>query len=617
MNLELLGALNELEKERGISKEVLMEAIEAAIVSAYKRNYGSAQHLRIEMDEKSGRIRVFALKAVVEEIQDDSLEVSLEEAREIDPRYEAGDVMEIEVTPMDFGRIAAQTAKQVVIQRIREAERSLIYDEFSNRVGEIVNGVVQRVDRRTVYIDLGKVEAVLLPSEQMPGDPYNHGVRLKTYITEVRKTTKGPQVHVSRTHPGLLKRLFELEVPEIHEGVVEIRAVAREPGARSKVAVYSRDQNVDPVGACVGPRGMRVQTVVRELRGEKIDVIAWDPDIERFVAKALSPSRVFRVYVDETTKTAKAVVPDSQLSLAIGKEGQNARLAARLTGWKIDIKSESQWSDVEVEESLRTKAEEQARLARELFAVPPEERLVAAGGEGAASEEREALVPPVPDTGGLSPDDSRTVEQDIPESGGGPMVEEPADAGSPEAQEVLWDGLDEPVGEIPDLEGRDEDLLTAGAEELEIEEYEGAPAEADFETELADSKKAKATAGGAKARKSRAVKKVELDELAVDDEQGEPLPTLYGAEAEEAEEDIDIEQFIGRNEELSVPIFLIGSEGEAAENLKGESLKSPKKASAQDKARRDGKKGQPPAGDSQEAIPEPEPKKTKKRVVRG
>ncbi|KKM11800.1 transcription elongation factor NusA [Clostridiales bacterium PH28_bin88] len=341
MNLEFIEALQDLEKEKGIDADVLLEAIEAALVSAYKKNFGS-QNVRVNIDRSTGEVRVYARHTVVEEIVDPRGEILLSEARKLDPNYELDDVVEHEVTPRAFGRIAAQTAKQVVVQRIREAERNIIYDEFANREQDIVTGVVQRQEMKNVFIDLGKVEAVLPLSEQINGEVYRHGDRIKTYIVEVKKTTKGPQVLVSRTHPGLLKRLFELEVPEIYDGVVEIKSVAREAGARSKIAVHSRDENVDPVGACVGPKGMRVQTIVNELKGEKIDIVRWSNDPEVFVSNALSPAKVVSVLVDEGSKVARVVVPDHQLSLAIGKEGQNARLAAKLTGWKIDIKSQSQ-----------------------------------------------------------------------------------------------------------------------------------------------------------------------------------------------------------------------------------------------------------------------------------
>lgn len=342
MNVDFMEALREIEREKGIPLEKLVEAIEAALISAYRKNFGSAQNVRVEIDRSTGEMKVLAQKTVVENVKDPREEISLEEARRLNPRYELGDKVEVEVTPRNFGRIAAQTAKQVVVQRIREAERNIIYDEFSGREQDIVTGVVRRTEMKTVFIDLGRTEAILAPSEQVSTEVYRQGDRIKTYILEVRKTTKGPQILVSRTHPGLVRRLFELEVPEIHDGIVEIKAVAREPGLRSKIAVYSHDQNVDPIGACVGPRGMRVQTVVNELRGEKIDIIRWSPDQAEFVASALSPAKVISVDLDEENRAARVVVPDYQLSLAIGREGQNARLAARLTGWKIDIKSESQ-----------------------------------------------------------------------------------------------------------------------------------------------------------------------------------------------------------------------------------------------------------------------------------
>lgn len=337
-----MSALEALERERGIDMDTLIEALEAALISAYRRNFGSAQLVDVQIDRERGDIRVTARKKVVEEVSDESLEIDLEEARQINPDAQVGEEIQLEVTPQDFGRIAAQTARQVVVQRIREAERGLVYEEFANREGDIITGVVRRVHGRNVFVDLGRTEAILLPSEQIPGEYYRQGERIKTYIVEVKRTTKGPQVVVSRSHPGLLKRLFELEVPEIHEGLVEIKQIAREAGARSKVAVASRDINVDPVGACVGPRGSRVQSVVNELKGEKIDIIRWSDDTEQMLANALSPARVLRVITDPEEKVAQVIVPDDQLSLAIGREGQNARLAAKLTGWKIDIKSESQ-----------------------------------------------------------------------------------------------------------------------------------------------------------------------------------------------------------------------------------------------------------------------------------
>lgn len=350
MNQEFLEALDQLERERGIKKEVLLEALEAALVSAYKKNFSSAQNVRVQIDRTTGEVKVFARKVVVDKVEDPRLEVSLEEAKEIDPRYEIEDIMEFEVTPREFGRIAAQNAKQVVVQRIREAERGIIYEEFADREGEIITGIIQKFEQKNVLLDLGRAEAILAASEQMPNDVYRPGERLKAYVLEVNRTTKGPQILVSRTHPGFLKRLFELEVPEIHDGTVEIKAIAREAGSRSKMAVWARDPNVDPVGACVGPKGMRVQAVVNELRGEKIDIIKWSSVPEEFIASALSPARVLGVTLEEEGRVARVRVPENQLSLAIGKEGQNARLAAKLTGWKIDIKSEPQGAG-EVKES--------------------------------------------------------------------------------------------------------------------------------------------------------------------------------------------------------------------------------------------------------------------------
>lgn len=347
-----MEAFEALGRERGIAPDVLFDAIEAALTSAYHRNFSSAQNVRVEMDRGTFAYHVYALKTVVEDVTNGITEISLEEARKINSAYEVGDVFEQEVTPANFGRIAAQTAKQVVVQRIREAERGNIYDEFSSRASDILNGTVQRVENRNVYIDLGKTEALLPAAEQIEGEVYRHGDRIKAYILEVRKTSKGPQITVSRTHPGLLKRLFELEVPEIQDGIVEIKSVARESGMRSKIAVFSREEDVDPVGACVGHKGLRVQAIVNELRDEKIDIVKWNSDPAHYIANALSPAKVVSVAVKADEKVSRVVVPDYQLSLAIGKEGQNARLAAKLTGWKIDIKSETQAADEALEEGM-------------------------------------------------------------------------------------------------------------------------------------------------------------------------------------------------------------------------------------------------------------------------
>lgn len=342
MSSELLDALTLLEKEKGISRDVIIEAIEAALVSAYRRNFNQAQNVRIDLNLGSGTMRVFARKEVVDEVFDPRLEISLEEAQRMNPNYQIEDIVELEVTPKDFGRIAAQTAKQVVTQRVREAERGIIYSEFIDREEDIMTGIVQRQDSKFIYVSLGKIEAILPANEQMPNEQYKPHDRIKVFITKVEKTTKGPQIFVSRTHPGLLKRLFEIEVPEIYDGTVEIKSVAREAGDRSKISVHSENEEVDPVGSCVGPKGTRVQAIVNELKGEKIDIVKWSADPIIFVANALSPSKVLEVIVNENDKATTVIVPDYQLSLAIGKRGQNARLAAKLTGWKIDIKSETE-----------------------------------------------------------------------------------------------------------------------------------------------------------------------------------------------------------------------------------------------------------------------------------
>ena len=343
MSAELLQALDQLEKERGINKDILIDAIEQALISAYKRNFGSAQNVEVMIDKTNGEVRVFTHKTIVEEVLDAVAEMSLEQAKRFGADFEIGDIVEVEVTPRKFGRIAAQTAKQVVMQRIREAERGIIYDEFSSREEDIVNGIISRYDRKNVIIDLGRVEAVLPPGEQTPGEKYNVHDRIKVYVINVKKTNKSPQIYVSRTHPGLVKRLLELEVPEIADGTVEIKTIAREAGSRTKIAIHSRNEDVDPVGACVGQKGSRIRAIVDELRGEMIDVIKWGSNPEDYIANSLSPAKVLQVDLNVDAKVARVIVPDFQLSLAIGKEGQNARLAAKLTGWKIDIKSESQY----------------------------------------------------------------------------------------------------------------------------------------------------------------------------------------------------------------------------------------------------------------------------------
>ena len=367
MNKELLNAIAFLSKEKGVSTDVICDSLEAVLITAYKKEPEANPLADVELNRETGDYRIVAAKTVVEDVVNDHGEISLADARKLNPEYEVGDVVNVDVTPSNFGRIAAQAAKQVMIQRLREAERSIVYDEFYNRTDDIITGLIQRIENKNVYVDLGKAEAILPASEQIPTETYTVGQRIKCYVVEVRKTTKGAQILVSRTHPGLLKRLFELEVPEIYEGVVELKSVAREPGRRSKSAGYSRDENVDSVGACVGPKGSRVQNIVTELQNEKIDIVKWDEDPAVYIANALSPAQVVSVTVDEGEKASSVVVPDYQLSLAIGKAGQNARLAAKLTNWKIDIKSESQAAALASEEASSADEEvEQEDILSEL-----------------------------------------------------------------------------------------------------------------------------------------------------------------------------------------------------------------------------------------------------------
>ncbi len=339
---EFMQALNEIVKEKGIDKEVIFEAIESSLVSACKKNFGTSQNIKVVMDRETGNIDVYAQREVVEEVEDPQLQISLEEAHVLNPSYKLGDMVDFVVTPKNFGRISAQTAKQVVVQKFREAEREILYNQYITKEKEIVIGIVQRIEKKNVIVQIGKIDAILAPNEQIPGEQYKFMDRIKVYVVEVKQTTKGPQIYVSRTHPELVKRLFEQEVPEVFDGTVEIKSIAREAGSRTKIAVYSKDPNVDAVGACVGINGCRVNIIVSELGGEKIDIINWSEDPKEFIAAALSPSKVVAVAINPNEQSARIVVPDQQLSLAIGKEGQNARLSAKLTGWRIDIKSESQ-----------------------------------------------------------------------------------------------------------------------------------------------------------------------------------------------------------------------------------------------------------------------------------
>ena len=347
MNINLAKVLDEIEKEKGISKDILIEAIESAIFSAYRKNYASnAEDIKIDISKDSGVIKVFNDKKVVQKVLDPLKEISIDELSIRDKeKYNIGDTILIEITPKEFGRIAAQTAKQVIVQKIREAERNVIYEKYIDKERDIITGVVLRVEHGNVIIDLGRTEAILLPNEQIRYEEYYKGKRIKIYILEVTKTSKGPKILASRTHPELLKRLFELEIPEIHEGLVELKNIAREAGKRSKVAVYSKDERVDPIGACIGDRGSRIKLIMQELKDEKIDVVKWSDDEKVLIANSLSPAKVLLVNLFEKEKTATVIVPDQQLSLAIGKAGQNARLAAKLTGWKVDIKSESEYKE--------------------------------------------------------------------------------------------------------------------------------------------------------------------------------------------------------------------------------------------------------------------------------
>ena len=359
-NKELILALEELEKEKGIKKEYLLESIETDLVTAYKRNFDALENVKVEMDPQTGATHVYAMKEVMENANDPALEITLKEAQKINKDLNIGDSVGVEIVPRDFGRIAAQTAKQVIIQKLREAERDVIFSEFNDRKGEIVSGIIQKADRNIVVMDLGKLEGVMPTKEQIPTEHYHVNDKIKGYVLEVERGAKGaPQVIVSRSHPDFVRKLLEFEIPEIYEGVIEIKSVSRDAGYRSKIAVYSPDPNIDPVGSCVGQKGVRIQNVINELNGEKIDVIEWNEDPSIYIASSLLPAQILAVDIKEDEKFAQVIVPDDQLSLAIGKSGQNARLAARLTNWKIDIKSETQFREMlelnqDVEENQET-----------------------------------------------------------------------------------------------------------------------------------------------------------------------------------------------------------------------------------------------------------------------
>lgn len=349
INKDFFQALDELEKEKRIKKEVFIEALETALAIAYKKHTGTAKAVEVKLNPDRNQIKIVAYQTVVEQVEDKDTQISLEDARYLDKKYKVGDVVAEEVSSKEFGRIAAQTAKQVIMQKLREVEGEIAYSELSQKEDELVTGVVRRLEGKNVYVEINKLEAVMLPQDQMPNDRFNIGDKVKVYVKKIKEGARGPQIMVSRTVPGFVKRLFEIEVPEIASGLVVIKEIVREAGYRTKMAVYTEESNIDPVGACVGNRGMRVNAVVSELGGEKIDIIPWCPDTLEFIARALSPAKVIMVQVNDAEKTAKVVVTDDMLSLAIGREGQNARLAARLTGWKIDVKPYSSLvkSDVE------------------------------------------------------------------------------------------------------------------------------------------------------------------------------------------------------------------------------------------------------------------------------
>ena len=345
-NKQLIKALEDLEKEKGIKKEYLLESIETALVTAYKRNFDSSENVKVVMDEQTGSTNVYSVKEIVEKVENPVTQIDLKSAKKINKTLKVGDQVDVEIVPKNFGRIAAQTAKQVIVQKIREAERDVLYTEYSDRKGEIVSGIIQKADRGIVIMNLGKLEGVMPAKEQIPTERYKVNDKIKAYVLDVDRGEKGaPQVIISRSHPDFVRKMLEIEIPEIYEGIIEVKSVSRDPGKRCKVAVYSQDENIDPVGSCVGQKGIRIQNIINELHGEKIDVIEWNPDIATFIASALLPAKIMAVDIKEEEKFAQVIVADDQLSLAIGKAGQNARLAAKLTNWKIDIKSETQFRE--------------------------------------------------------------------------------------------------------------------------------------------------------------------------------------------------------------------------------------------------------------------------------
>jgi N utilization substance protein A len=496
MKSEFEIAITQLSADRNLEPEVILGAIEEALVSAYKRNYGSSQNVSVTIHPRTGRAQVFIKKAVVEEVEDEFNEISLANAKMHDPEAEIGDFVDIEVRPRNFGRIAAQTAKQVITQRIRDAERDSVYLEYADRVGEVVNAVVRNVDSRSrnVVLGLGKAEALLPRSEQIGREQYRLNQRLRVYILEVDRGGSGPQIIVSRAHPNLLRRLFELEVPEVFNGAVEIKAMAREPGNRSKVAVTATQDGVDPVGSCVGMRGVRIRNIVNELSGEKIDVVAWDPDTKTFIANALSPANVVDVYLDEEERTAEVVVPDRSLSLAIGKEGQNARLAAKLTGWRIDIKSETEAAEeAERRAAEREKAKEREKELKEARKAASE---LLAQAEASLEEEAEAAEEaPSPEEEETEEAAAEETPESVPQDASDEEEKEDAEeAGEAESEKEAQPVQEKAVSETgaeqdqePEPQASPEEDQTEAEEPSDAEEQE-IEAETDAEEEESDAK---------------------------------------------------------------------------------------------------------------------------------
>jgi len=529
---DFLVAVAQISAERHLPKEVILEDIEQALILAYKRNFGAAQNINVQIDPNTGKARVYVHKEVVEEVKDQRTQIGLAEARKIDPDALVDGTVQIEMTPRNFGRIAAQTAKQVFLQRIREAERESMYADWSDRLGEVVMGRVRNVDTAgNVILSLGRAEAIMPRSEQIPTEQYSPGQRLRTYIYEVEKTNRGPRIRISRTHRKLLYRLLESEVPEVFNGVVEIKAIAREPGSRSKVAVSSNQEGVDPVGSCVGMRGVRIQNIVNELSGEKTDIVAWAPDEAQFIANALSPAKVEHVWLDPDTRTATVVVPDNQLSLAIGKEGQNARLAAKLTSWRIDIKSLTEAAD-EAERRAKEAAEAAAReaelaakrrAAAELLAAAErslaeeegQEAIEAAEAEGVEIKPEEELA-----EAAVVAEESQPAEEPLQAAIEEPTGEPVTVVSSAEPQPVAQEALAETMEPLPEVEQvvaaqtpveeatAEADTLTAVPEAIGLEEDTSAFEDEDEEFDEEERSESK------KQRKKRRARDLVYDEEA-------------------------------------------------------------------------------------------------------